>query len=211
MPAVSKKDLFNQASQALSKFLEGAKVDSKIVVGAVDLIGSFYAPKAGGGFVAVNIDEVTKRDKDGNFTEVKCNLSGAWLPATLEFFYEDLSGKSQIKTKEGVALKRLSRPAEATKKSFQRDLVAKKLQLQAHLINGTMDPNKVRDELKKLENEKVDFSGVTKDYFVNKAKEAAAKEATAKEVAKKEASDRLGVKVAEPKAETKNAAKPTKL
>ena len=55
-----------------------------------DMLG----PKTPG--ASVNIEDVVKRDASGFITELQCAVAGVFLPATLEYFYEDKSGKSQF-------------------------------------------------------------------------------------------------------------------
>lgn len=99
----SKAELFNACSKALQEL----GVDDEVV----EIVAKYYKPKSGR---SVDLESVVKRDNNGNITHLMCNVSGKFLPATLEYFYEDKAGKG-IEV-DGVSLKRLSKQAEGVRK-----------------------------------------------------------------------------------------------
>ena len=116
---MTKLELFNTVTGAVAAFAEEAGLDADLTSKLQGIISDNLAPKSGGG--SVNLDEVTKRDEDGNFTEILCATSKVWLPATLDFFYEDKSDAPKITDAEGNGLKRLSRQAESIGKKFIKE------------------------------------------------------------------------------------------
>ena len=89
--------------------------------------------RPGKGGASINVDEVyVPKAKDGK-SYILCSVSGVWLEATKENFYEDASENNKF-----GGLKRLSRLAEsarkkaiqiknATEKAVMADLLAKKI------------------------------------------------------------------------------------
>jgi len=106
----TKKEIFTMVTTAVAALCTTHKTPTKFNDELQAILAANLEPKAGG--ATVNLDEVTRKDKDGNIVEIQCSVSGAWLPATKEFFYEDKAGK-------GInGLKRLSRQAESIRKHF---------------------------------------------------------------------------------------------
>jgi len=109
--------------------------------------------KPGKGGATINIDEVfVPKAKDGK-AYLQCSVSGLWMEATKENFYEDLSENNKF-----GGVKRLSRAAEgarkkaisvkkATEKAVMTDLLAKKITAE--------EGNKILDGIKGP-----DFSGI---------------------------------------------------
>jgi len=112
----TKTEIYNTTRDAVAEFVETNGLGEDIGSGLAAILEDNLAPKSGG--AAVNLDEVTKRDEDGNIVELLCATSKVWLPATLEFFYEDKSESPKIVNVDGEALKRLSRQAESVGKRF---------------------------------------------------------------------------------------------
>lgn len=89
--------------------------------------------KPGKGGASVNVEDVfVPKAKDGK-AYLQCSVSGLWLEATTENFYEDTSDSNKF-----GGVKRLSRAAEgarkkainakkATEKAVMQDLLAKKI------------------------------------------------------------------------------------
>ncbi len=122
------------------------------------------APKAGG--ATVNIDEVTKKNDKGEITHIMCSLSGKFLPATKDFFYEDKAGK-------GInGLKRLSRQAEGIRKQHIKVLAATEKAIMADVLDGKMTPEQGKAKLEKAKAAKPDYSKVS-DALPSKEDEAA--------------------------------------
>jgi hypothetical protein len=117
-------------------------------------IEDLLAPKAGG--ATVNIDEVTKKDSAGKITDILCSVSGKFLPATKDFFYEDKDGK-------GInGLKRLSRQAESIRKSYTKVTSASEKAIMTDVIEGTLKPEEAKAKLAKIQANKPDYSTVVR-------------------------------------------------
>jgi len=114
---MTKKELHLAVLGSVVAFLEDNKVNSKIVEGIKDILDTHLAPKNGG--KTVDLSTVVRKDDEGHITEIQCSLSGVWLPADINHFYEDKSTKPAIVGFGGVGLKRLSRQAEAVAKKFK--------------------------------------------------------------------------------------------
>lgn len=177
MPTENKKPSKGQLFAAITEELKVVFDTKKVAKDAQELISGIVAkymePKASGFGKTANLDEITKRDANGKITEILCSISGKWLPATDEFFYKETKGAGIGDT----GFRRGSKPGEATLKAFKRDIAKKQQELISKAASGTIKNEELQKQLKALADAKVDFSGVTKDYFVNKAKE---KEASAK-------------------------------
>jgi len=148
----TKKEIFSTVSGAVAKLCETNKINSKFQEALQAIIADNLAPKAGG--ATVNIEDVTK-SKDGKITEIQCSVSGVFLPATADFFYEDKAGK-------GInGLKRLSRQAESIRKSHIKVLAATEKAIMADVLDGAMTPEAGKAKLEKAKAVKPDYSGVT--------------------------------------------------
>lgn len=90
-------------------------------------------PKAGG--AKIDVEEVVHRDEAGTITEIQCSLSGTFLPATTDYFYEDKSGDGI----GGTGLKRLSIQAEKARKEHAKQVKASKDGIKADLYAGDID------------------------------------------------------------------------
>ena len=95
----TKKEIFAAAIALCTQH----EASDKLIEGLTDLL----EPKSGGATVVV---EDVYNEEEGL---LQCSVSGVWLPATLDFFYEDKSGKSPFN-----GLRRLSRQAESVRKTF---------------------------------------------------------------------------------------------
>lgn len=190
----SKQELFQSITNELEAVFVQLKVDGKAKAAISDIVSKYMKPKASGFGQKADLDAITKRDANGKIVEILCSISNKWLPATSEFFYSETKGEGI----GGTGFRRGSKPGEATLKAFKRDQFKKQQELIASSAQGKLSTDQLAAELKKLEAQKVDFSGVTKDYF--KAKEAAkATEAAAKAAAKEiEAATEVGPKPSKP-------------
>lgn len=155
--AKSKKELYAEVSDNITKLLEANEVDSDIIAEVQKAIDASLKPGVFGAR-SVNIDDVVKKDSDGNITEILCNVSNVWLPASVEYFYEDLSGKSKIVV-DGVALKRLSRQAEGIRKKFISQQAKASQAITTKVLNGEISAEEGKRLLAELP-EKPDFSEV---------------------------------------------------
>lgn len=119
----SKKDILVVVAGILAA--NGVSEDSKVYKELIEAL----EPKKGG--ASVNTDDVFVAQASDGKAYLLCSVSGLWLEATVENFYEDLGNENN---KFG-GLKRLSRAAEAarkkaitakkaTEKSVMEDLLA---------------------------------------------------------------------------------------
>lgn len=115
-------------------------------------------PKSPG--AVVDLESVVKRDASGFITEVQCAVSGVFLPATLEYFYEDKSGKSTITDANGVALRRLSRQAEGIRKVFIKVQATSEKAILEDALSGVLPQEEAQAKLKEIRESKPDYSKV---------------------------------------------------
>lgn len=149
----TKKEIFETTTEAVTALCKQHNVNGKVIEGITAILTENLAPKAGG--ASVNIDEVTKKDENGNITEIMCSVSGKFLPATKDFFYEDKAGK-------GInGLKRLSRQAESIRKSFIKTLAATEKAIMADVLDGKMTPEAGKARLAKAKEAKPDYSTIS--------------------------------------------------
>jgi len=114
-----------------------------LINGLTDLL----APKSGG--ATVNVDEVF----DGE--NLQCAVSGEWLPATEEYFYEDKGGKSPFN-----GLRRLSRQAESIRKTHAKKIKASENAIMNDVLDGEMTPEDGKVQVAALKTEVPDYSAV---------------------------------------------------
>jgi len=109
---MTKTEIYSNVTTAIEELGLSEEVFNALTV----IIDDNLKPKSGGG--SVDLSEVTKVDADGTIVELLCATSKVWLPATLDFFYEDKSENAKIIGEDGGSLKRLSRQAESVGKKF---------------------------------------------------------------------------------------------
>ena len=149
----SKKEIFETVQAQVAELTAKYKTPKEFSEALNGIIVDSLAPKSGG--ASVNIDEVTKKDADGNITHILCSVSGKFLPATKEYFYEDKAGK-------GInGLKRLSRQAEAIRKQFTKVINTSEKAVMADVLDGEMTVDEGKAKLQELKAQKPDYSGVT--------------------------------------------------
>ena len=136
----TKKDIFVVAMA----LCEEHKASKKLVEGLTNLL----APKAGG--AKVDVDSVMKDGK------LLCAVSNVWLPATLEFFYEDKSGKSPFN-----GLRRLSRQAESIRKTHAKQISVSEKAIMSDVLDGSMTPEAGKAKVEALKNIHPDYSSVS--------------------------------------------------
>ena len=156
--AKSKSELYKEVSENLKKLLTANKVSDAIIAEVQKAIDASLKPGTFGGN-SVDLSKVTKKDGSGKITEIQCNVSGKWLPASVDYFYEDLSGKSKIVV-DGVALKRLSRQAEAVRKKFQQNQIKEEQKVTQEAIDGKIDAPTLAKKIRAIREAKPDFSSV---------------------------------------------------
>lgn len=118
----------------------------------VEALTDLLKPKAAG--VSVNLDDVTRKNENGEITEILCSVSGVFLPATIEYFYEDKAGK-------GInGLKRLSRQAEAVRKTHLRTVQASEKAIVSDILDGVITNDEGRTAIETLRASQPDYSSV---------------------------------------------------
>ena len=142
---MTKAELYSVTTAAVIAYAEAQGFDVETIDGLKNILEDNLAPKSGG--AAVNLDEVTRKDEDGNIVELQCATSKVFLPATLEFFYEDKSENPKIVNAQGEPLKRLSRQAEAVGKRF--------IKTQRATIQAITDDILEAEDMEKIEELKV--------------------------------------------------------
>lgn len=156
----SKREIFEAVSAAALELCEKHQVANNVREGLQSIFDEHLAPKSSG--ASVNLDEVTRKDEDGNIVEIQCAVSGAWLPASLDYFYEDKTGKGPVGT-DGVALRRLSRQAEQIRKQAAKTLAATEKAIMADVLDGVMTPEEGKAKLEEAKAVKPDYSSVSAD------------------------------------------------
>lgn len=151
----TKKEIFEKVTGDVNELCTKYKA-TKEFVGALSVILSTHLEPKNGGAV-VNIDEVTKKDKDGKITHILCSVSEKFLPATKDFFYEDKAGKGLGDT----GLKRLSRQAESIRKKYIKTLSATEKAIMADVLDGKLTPEIGKSKIEKAKAAKPDYSKVS--------------------------------------------------
>lgn len=141
----TKKEVFESAIA----LCEANKASDALVAGLTDLL----APKSGG--ASINLDEVTRKDEEGNVTEILCSVSNVWLPATVEYFYAE---KAEGKGING--LKRVSKQGESIRKAATKVLNATEKAIMTDILSGEMTPKEGQKALTAAKAVQPDFSKV---------------------------------------------------
>ena len=118
----------------------------------------------------INLDEVRKVDAQGNVTELKCSVSGVWLPATEEYFYVDKKNGKNSKNFNGLL--RRSRQAERIYKAYIKTVKDAKAKIWSDFEANKIDAAKAKDLMKSIPTAP-DYSKVTRSIaqkVVQKAK-----------------------------------------
>jgi len=148
----TKKEIFETVTTAVSALCKQHNTPVKFNDALNAILSDNLAPKVGG--ASVNLEEVTK-SVDGKVTEIMCSVSGKFLPATKEFFYEDKAGK-------GInGLKRVSRQAESIRKVHVKALAATEKAIMTDVLDGKMTPEAGKARLAKAKEAKPDYSSVS--------------------------------------------------
>lgn len=159
----TKKELFDTVSKETEALCVQHKTSTKFNEALQVIIALNLEPKAGG--ATVNIDEVTKKNEAGEITEIQCSVSGVFLPATAEFFYEDKAGK-------GInGLKRLSRQAESVRKTYIKTVSTSEKAIMSDVLDQVLTPEAGKAKIEALKAVQPDYSSVTAE--LPKAEEAA--------------------------------------
>lgn len=154
---MKKVELLSTVVAALAVIMEN-KVKPAIQEEINTKLAELLGPKSPG--ASVNIEDVVKRDASGYITELMCAVSGKFLPATLDYFYEDKSGKSQFTDANGVALRRLSRQAEGIRKVFTKQISASEKAILEDALSGAITQAEGQAKLAELRVATPDYSTV---------------------------------------------------
>lgn len=122
------------------------KASEKLTAELTELL----APKSGGATIVV---EDVYNAEEGTLL---CSVSDVWLPATVDFFYEDKSGKSPFN-----GLRRLSRQAESIRKTHTKVTKASEAAIMNDVLDGHVSIEDANPQIAELKASKPDFSGVT--------------------------------------------------
>lgn len=143
----TKKEIFESALKIMEE--HGAPAD------LVEDMSKLLAPGKGG--QRVNIDEITRKDDEGNITHIKCRYSGAWLPATTEYFPKDTNSK--IVGTDEEALYTVSKAALKIRQEAQKAYKASKEAITNDLLDGNIDREEAKEALANLSAEP-DYSSI---------------------------------------------------
>lgn len=120
-------------------------------------IKTLLEPKTGG--KTVDLSEVTTVDKKGQVLTMEDSISGVWLEATLENFYEDKTGKGIVGT-DGASLKRVSKIAYSLQTKAKKALAASKQGIFDDVLEGNLAPEDGKAKIAELTAAPVDYTSV---------------------------------------------------
>jgi len=126
----SKKELAELAKEILVK--HGVAESKNLFIDIMELL----TPKKGG--TVLDLSEITKTNENGAVTEIKCSISGAWLPANVENFYNEKDSK--IVDVDGNTLSRHSRAAYKIKSDFLKTIKASKDAITKDVMDEVITP-----------------------------------------------------------------------
>jgi hypothetical protein len=132
--------------------LEGYDLPDELVAG----IKAILEPKSGA--KSINIDEVTKKDEEGNIVAILDTLTGLWLPADDETFYVDKSGKG-IPVGD-IHLKRVSKAAYAILSKHKKANAASKEAIFGDVLEGVISPEEGKQLVEDIEASEPDYSAL---------------------------------------------------
>lgn len=155
---MKKVELVSTVVAALAVIMEG-KVKSAVQDEINAKLAELLGPKSPG--AVTDIESVVKRDASGFITELQCAVSGVFLPATLEYFYEEKSGKSHFTDANGIALRRLSRQAEGIRKVFIKTQTVSEKAILEDALKGVITQEEGQAKLAAIRAAKPDYSKVS--------------------------------------------------
>lgn len=135
-------------------FCQTQKIAKDTESALLDLLKKHLAPRPAG--ASINLDKVTKQDKDGNVTEIQCAVSKVFLPATEEYFYK---GNTGIEV-NGVTLRRLSKQAERIRKSHAKWQQVTEAGILQDMLSGNIGNDEAAKAVEEVKNSKPDYSSV---------------------------------------------------
>jgi hypothetical protein len=133
---MTKKELYTKSVEIMDKYGINAECRAELV--------ELLEPKKGG-VSSINIEEITETDANGNITSIKCALCDMFLPATLEYFYEDKDSK--IVNAEGIGLNRKSRQDKQIKREAERTYKASKEAIVTDLLDGNISQEEAKSAI----------------------------------------------------------------
>jgi hypothetical protein len=141
----TKKEIFNQA-MALCK-------EHKAPEGLVTAITAILEPKKGG--QVVDIESMVKRNGEGKIVQIKCKLSGKFLPADPANFFTDKNSKLD-------GLYPVSKMADKLRKAAVAAFKASKEAITMDVLDGKIAPAAGKAKLAELQKSvnNVDYSTV---------------------------------------------------
>ena len=145
----SKKEILATVVAAVSALCVAEDVTEEFEGKLMAVLNENLAPKSGGATVVLE-DVYNAEDET-----ILCSVSGVWLPATVEYFYEE---KAEGKGING--LKRLSRQAESIRKTAIKVLNTTEKAIMADVLGGDMSPEDGQEKLTAAKAVKPDYSGV---------------------------------------------------
>lgn len=148
----TKKELFENVSKEIGEACTEFNVPEDVTEELLNIVAKHLKPRQGG--ATINVDEVTQKDKKGNIISLQCSVSGVFLPATKEYFYEDKTGRGV------VGLRRLSRKAESIRKAHLKAIAAKEKAIMDDVLSGAVTADKANDLIAEIKKEKPDYSAV---------------------------------------------------
>ncbi len=154
----SKKEIYETTTEAVEALCTQFKTPKAFNEKLQAILTENLAPKTAG--MTVNLDDVTRKDANGKITEIQCSVSGVWLPATKEYFYEEKAEGKGIEGTDGSHLKRLSRQAESVRKQFTKAQQASEKAIMADVLSGDLTPDEAKEALSATKAKKPDYLSV---------------------------------------------------
>lgn len=145
---MTKKEQFERAME----ICKAHKLPEKVVAEIKELL----EPKKGG--QSINVDEIVKRDANGNVVEMLCRASNVWLPADTLNFFPDKNSKVINKDGEGLYTG-ISRVADKIKKETAKAYKASKEAIMNDVLEGVITPEEGKAKLDSIPTEP-DYSTV---------------------------------------------------
>lgn len=154
---MTKAELYKTLVTEVGTVLAEAKVNEEVVTRVNGILSTYVEPKKGG--AAFDLDKVTRKDKEGNITHI-LDVSGvAFLPATLDNFYEAKNGGIQVGEK---SLKRQSRLGEKLRKEQEKTTKASEKAIMQDVLDGKMRPEVAKKKIEELKAKTIDYSPLLK-------------------------------------------------
>jgi len=114
-----------------------------------------------------DIEQVVKRDKEGNIALLSCSTTNLWLPANETYFYKVTTERGGYLNADGVRLKRNSRQGEQLKLAKKSQIATEKDSLTKELIEldftqpeATTRATELGQMLKEVDNKPLDLTAL---------------------------------------------------